>query len=386
MVQSDCRFFNGYKPCGKSPVCDANCSSRNIPRTRLLIIHLGAMGAVVRSTALLAAIHRKFPAAHLTWVTQAPMHLLLMNHPLIDRVLTTSLEDQLALRALEFDAAFVVDKSLAASGLLRSTSADLVFGFVADARTGGIAPATAHAEELWRLGLDDHQKFFVNKKTENQLIHEALDLGPYLRDDYDLRLSREEEFEAQARHRLWSLRSDQPVIGFNTGCGPLMPAKKWTVDFHRQVIEKLLAQGHRNLVLLGGPEDRERNEAIGLGLPVIQSETSRGVRDGLQSLAACDLIVTGDSFGLHLGISMKKFMIAWFGPSCAHEIELYGRGVKLMTEASCSPCWKRHCAKDKMCYDQIQIRTIEEALAEGFNWWTAQVPASQPQTLDVNPI
>jgi len=314
------------------------------------------------------------------------MHLLLTNHPLIDRVLTTSLEDQLALRALEFDAAFVVDKSLAASGLLRSTSADLVFGFVADARTGGITPATAHAEELWRLGLDDHQKFFVNKKTENQLIHEALDLGPYLRDDYDLRLSLEEEVEVQARHRLWSLRPDQPVIGFNTGCGPLMPAKKWTVDFHRQVIERLLAQGHRNLVLLGGPEDRERNEAIGRGFPVIQSETSRGVREGLQSLAACDLIITGDSFGLHLGISMKKFMIAWFGPSCAHEIELYGRGVKLMTEASCSPCWKRHCAKDKMCYDQIQIRTIEEALAEGLNWWTAQVPASQPQTLDVNPI
>jgi hypothetical protein len=53
-----------------------------------------------------------------TWVTQAPAQHLLSGISDIDRVLTLSPEDQLQLRALQFDAAFVIDKSLTASGVL----------------------------------------------------------------------------------------------------------------------------------------------------------------------------------------------------------------------------------------------------------------------------
>jgi heptosyltransferase-2 len=354
------------------------------PRVRILLVHLGAMGAVVRSTSLLAAIKRKFPSSHLTWVTQAPMHLLLQGHPRIDRVLTTSLEDQLALRALNFDVAFVIDKSLAASGVLRMTQADLVYGFVADPHTGAILPATPAADELWRLGLDNDRKFFVNKKPETQLQIESLELGPFQRDDYDLPLSSSEEAEVKRRHSLWSLRSDQPVIGFNTGCGPLMPAKKWTIEFHREVLQTLLGQGLRNLVLLGGPEDEERNGRIGAGLPVLQSACRSGLRDGLLSVGACDLVVTGDSLGMHLAIARKRFVIAWFGPSCSHEIDLYDRGVALKTTLGCSPCWKRRCAQNEMCYDHISREELQRAFERGLDWWnrtTQHPPQVHPSPL-----
>lgn len=373
---TDCRFFNGYKPCGRNQLCDSNCAHRDIPRTRLLIIHLGAMGAVVRSTALLASIRRKFPSSHVTWVTEAPMQTLLSQDPWIDRVLTTNESDQLILGALEFDAAFVIDKSLKAVGLLRKTQADLVYGFTADSRTGAILPATEAARELWELGLDDHRKFFVNTKAETQLQVEALELGPFRRDEYRLFLTADEEKEVSRRRALWSLQKDEPVIGFNTGCGPLMPNKKWTVEFHRQVLQRFLNQGHRNLVLLGGPEDRERNLQIGQGLPVIQSLTDKGVRDGLQSLDACDLIYTGDSFAMHMAIARKKFVIAWFGPSCAHEIDLFDRGVKLQANVPCAPCWKRHCAQNQMCYDHVSLEQIEDAHAKGRAWWTQAVRSS----------
>jgi len=338
------------------------------------MIHLGAMGAVVRSTSLLAAMKRKYPSSHITWVTEKPMHLLLADHPRIDRVLTTSNEDQLALRALEFDMAFVIDKSLTASGLLRLTKADLVYGFQADPATGAILPATAAAEELWQLGLSDHQKFFVNQKPETQLLVEALELGPHHRDEYDLPLAYRDREVTQRRQVNWRMQSDQPLIGFNTGCGPLMPAKKWTVEFHRLVLKHLLGLGYVNLVLLGGPEDEERNRAIAQDLPVIQSPTRNGVRDGMQSIAACDIVVTGDSFGMHLAIAMRKFVIAWFGPSCAHEIDLFERGVALKAAVPCSPCWKRHCAKTQMCYDQVSVIEIELALEKGRDWWTQNSP------------
>lgn len=376
MPITDCRFFSGYKPCGKNAACDASCPHRDVPRTRLLIIHLGAMGAVVRSTSLLAAMKRKFPSSHITWVTEAPMHQLLKTDPWIDRVLTTSEPDQLTLSALEFDVAFVIDKSLTAMGLLRRTNADWIYGFTHDAHSGAILPATEAARELWELGLDDHQKFFVNRKSETRLQIEALELGPFRRDEYRLFLSAAEAAESADRGRLWRVRADQPVIGFNTGCGPLMPAKRWTVEFHRQVLEKCLQQGLRNLVLLGGPEDEERNRRIGEGLAVIQSPVKNGVRDGLQSVQACDLVVTGDSFAMHMAIAMRKFVIAWFGPSCAHEIDLYDRGLQLRAQVACSPCWKRHCAQDQMCYDRVSLQQIEDALAKGSAWWSQPTQSS----------
>jgi heptosyltransferase-2 len=340
------------------------------------------MGAVVRSTSLLAAMKRKYPSSHITWITEKPMHGLLNDHPRIDRVLTTSNEDQLALRALEFDIAFVIDKSLTASGLLRLTKADLVYGFLADPATGAILPATSAAEELWQLGLDDHQKFFMNQKPETRLLNEALELGPHRRDEYDLPLSLRDREVITRRQINWRLQTDQPIIGFNTGCGPLMPAKKWTVEFHQKVLKHFLSLGYVNLVLLGGPEDEERNREIGKGLPVIQTQTRNGVRDGLHSIAACDLIVSGDSFAMHLAIAMKKFVVAWFGPSCAHEIDLYDRGIALRAAVACSPCWKRHCAKTQMCYDQVPLQEIETAVEKGRDWWTLNNPQNpSPQAL-----
>lgn len=372
MAVRDCRYFNGYKPCGKNAICDQSCPHQDrVTGASILIIHLGAQGAVVRSTSLLPAIKRKYPRSRVTWVTEAPLHHLLTGHPSIDRVFTTSFEHLTELRALHFDVAYVIDKSLKASGVLRQTRAEAVHGFVADPYSGAIEPATSAAEELWRLGLSDELKFHVNKKSENQLLIEALDLGEFQNDEYSLWLSNEEKAVARQRAMEWRRDVARPIIGINTGCGPLMPAKKWTVEFHREIIRALKKSGERNIVLLGGPDDQERNQTIARDLDIVQSPTGKGLRDGTISVAACDVILTGDSLGMHLGIAMKKFVVAWFGPSCAHEIELYGRGVKLMAEVNCGPCWKRVCHKEIMCYDRVPMEKILQAVRQGHQWWSS---------------
>lgn len=330
-----------------------------------MIVHLGALGAVVRSTSLLRAIKRKFPASAITWVTDAPAHLLLQGHPLIDRVLTTQEKDMLQLSALEFDAAFVIDKSLKAVGVLKRTQADLVYGFTADPRHAAILPATPAAQELWELGLDNHKKFFVNKKSETQLMIEALELGPFKRDEYFLPLNAEEEKIRALRKSQWSRENKKFLVGFNTGCSDVIAAKKLSVAFQRKLIQNLQSNPDVEIVLLGGPEDTERNRQIAEGLNIISSATDSGLRDGLISVAACDLIVTGDSLGMHMGISQQKYTVAWFGPTCAHEIDLYGRGEVILSSAPCSPCWKRVCSQSTMCYDQISENEFMSAIDKG---------------------
>lgn len=361
----ECRHFRGDRPCSRATQCDEACSSLEVPGSRLLLIHLGALGAVVRSTSLLAPLRRRFPKAHLTWVTDAPAHHLLQTHPGIDRVLTTSEADLLQLSALEFDVALVADKSLKAAGVLRRTQADLIFGFVAEPRTGAIIPATEHAQELWQLGLNDHQKFFVNGKTETQLLTEALALGPWRRDEYHLPLTAPEKQMQGFRHGQWSRQGRQAVIGLSTGCAATIPAKKMSVENHRELLARLRSWSDVRVVLLGGPEDQQRNAAIAEGFDVVLSPMDRGLRDGLVSVAACDVIFTGDSLGMHMSISQAVWTVAWFGPTCAHEIDLYGRGEKIMTKAACGPCWKRTCHKDVMCYDLVDLDEVLAALRRG---------------------
>jgi heptosyltransferase-2 len=365
MLMTGCRHFNGYKPCGKSLDCTSTCAHLNIPKVRVIVIGLEALGAVVRFTTILPAIRRKYPDCHITWVTQAPAEQILLHHTQIDRLLTTTQNDLLALSALTFDIAFVLDKSLKSSGILKQTTADLVFGFIADSYTGAIMPATSAADELWEIGLNDQKKFFENQKSEAQLICESLELE-YKRDEYSVHFTDLELKDIEHRKKSWSAYGET-LIGINTGCSGVIPYKKLSIESHRILIKKLMSMTGVRIVLLGGKEDTIRNQQIGQGFDLVQSETDQGLRDGMKSIAACDVIVTGDSLGLHLGVALKKWVVAWFGPTCAHEIDLYGRGSKILAKVECGPCWKRTCQKEVMCYDLVDINELHKAVLVGVN-------------------
>lgn len=369
MVSINCRHFNGYKPCTKNLDCGNSCSFRDPVEERILVIHLEALGAVLRATSILPSIKARYPKSQITWITQAPAHHLLLNIPAIDRILTTKEQDLLALRALSFDMAFCIDKSLKATGLLHvAKSVKEVRGFIAN-DIGGIIPANVEAKELWELGLSNNKKFFQNNKTECQLLVESLALGRYepKTNEYQVFLSEEESRVAEERKFKWS-QGNKKVVGINTGCSPTIPYKKLSVEGHRSLINEILSIGDVSVVLLGGPEDTERNQAISAGLDVFLSPTDMGLRDGLSSVMACDIVISGDSLGMHMAIGLKKYVVAWFGPTCSQEIELYDRGEKILSAASCSPCWRRSCHNSVMCYDLVKISSFKEAVKRGISW------------------
>lgn len=359
-MKMDCRFFTGTKPCGFNLQCDAHCTTYQPVRMRILLIHLGALGAVVRSTSLLKSIHEKYPQSHLTWVTEASAQPLLLGHPRIDQVLTLRMEDLLTLSAQTFDIAFVIDKSLKAAGVLKWTEARKVFGFVTDPLTGAIVPANSEAEELWQIGLSNQKKFFENKKPETQLIAEALQL-PYCRNPYDLPLSVAEKFEVRKMRQEWG-STGAVIVGINTGCSPEISAKKLTVEKHRELIREILKIEDTKVILLGGPEDTKRNQEISQGLKVINTPTEKGLRAGLCAVSACDIVFSGDSLGMHMALSQNIWTIAWFGPTCAHEIDFFDHGIAIKSELSCSPCWKRTCSQSVMCYDDLSIEKVMESI------------------------
>ena len=376
MAELSCRHFNGYKPCGRSLDCRAShCKAYEPIGCKVLVVGLGAMGAVLRATSVLPGIVRKHPGAHITWLTEKISSALLLENPLIDRVAMLDFSSLLKISGEQFDLVFVMDKDQRIGGILHQVKAKKVMGFKKDSAGLGIVPANPEAEELWQLGLSDQKKFFENTKPETQLLYEAFGLGEFQRDPYVLKLTDYEIAEASRRRGKW-LSGKRFVVGLNTGCSALYPNKKLRVATQRELIVRLQRRfSDVSIVLLGGPEDSQRNAEISKGLKVICSPTDRGLRDGLISTQATDLLLSGDSLGLHMGIALRKWCIAWFGPTCAQEIDLYDRGQKVLSQATCQPCWKKVCHKDVMCYDLVELSQILDAVERGLS--QCELPSSK---------
>jgi heptosyltransferase-2 len=252
-----------------------------------------------------------------------------------------------------------VDKSRRSGAFTMGLKAATKLGFGINAN-GAIIPLNPEAEENYRLGLDDHLKFKVNTKTVAQLQCEQFSLE-YRRDPYVLVLSPEEQEFCAAYRAEHGLDRAGLVVGFNTGCSELYPNKKLTIDQHVAIIERLSSVPGIRLVLLGGPEDTVRNAEIErrVGKKVLNTPTTDGVRRGLCYINVVDLVISGDSFGMHASIGLGKHVLVWFGLSTWTEIDLFDRGAKFIPEGLfCAPCWKRACPYGLECISMVDLDSI----------------------------
>ena len=359
----DCRLFTGYKPCKYKRPC-AGCPHYDQVQTRVCVVSLEALGAVLRSTVLLEPIHRKYPGAHITWVTYPSAKALLDNNPLIDRLLVVDGKTSQVLDHLQFDVLMAVDKSIEAGALAERIHAKEKFGF--GLTTGGvIRPLNAEAAYQYNVGLDDHLKFKVNQKAETEQITDSMAM-PWKRDEYVLGLSEDEKKELALRRSQILQPGTKGIIGYNTGCSLLFPYKKFTVERSIEVIRMWRTEfPDYTVALLGGREDSERQqqmkEAFKDDRCVVNTPTGEGLRSGMLWMGAADMVLSGCSLGMHIAIALKKHVIAWFGVSCLQEVDLYDRGERIQSAVTCSPCWRKSCTNEPKCYNRVEPEVIRDA-------------------------
>jgi len=356
-----CKRFTGYKPCYPDHNCWTDGCKDNIAiGTKILIINFDAMGDVLMTTAQLPALKRKYPESTIHWVTLNNAAPLLANNPLVDQVFIYNSESLSIILQIEYDLVLNVDKSQRSCALLNSVNAKRKLGFGLN-KNSKIIPMNEGAHYNYNLGMDDHLKFKINRRTGQDYLAETFELD-YQRDDYIFHFTDEELEFIQQYKKANCIKEKDFMVGFNTGCSLLYPNKKMTIEQHVYLIEKLLSleKGFK-IVLLGGPEDTERNQVIysRFSGKIINTPTNLGVRRGACFENLPDIVVTGDSFGMHLAIALKKYVIAWFGVSCWTEVDLYDRGIKLYQDnLFCSPCWKKECPYDLECIKMIDLDKI----------------------------
>ncbi len=325
---------------------------------RILIVKLAAIGDVLRTTPLLSGLKRAYPQSHITWIVDKEAFPLLQNIALIDRLLPLDYPSLLPLEQETFDLIIGLEKETRGAALVSKFKGREKKGFGLGPK-GNIFPLQKNSEYAYLLGLDDELKFFRNKKTYPELIFEVAGLD-YRQDEYLLDLSPEDQAFASEFAGRKGLKKGERVIGLNTGAGDVFVNKAWTMEGYLRLIRRLRREPRVRLLLLGGPKERERNSRILRrskgGVIDAGCENTLGQFAALVGL--CDAIVTGDTITLHIAIALKKKVVALFGPTCAQEIELYGRGGVVVSPLSCVPCYRRRCAVSPNCMEAIEPEEV----------------------------
>jgi lipopolysaccharide heptosyltransferase III len=364
-VRYDCRHCTGYRPCGINPVCEG-CEACDPVSHRILIIKLGAMGDVVRTTPVLTAVRREWPGAHVTWITEACCRDLLKNNPLIDRLLIWGFEAITLLEAMRFDLVLNFEKDFAALALGERVEAAERRGYRLTT-TGAVGIADERAGYALRLGIDDNLKFHVNTKSVQQVACEMVGLEW----EGDLCLF---EADPAAEAKRAAFESAHPavqgrtLIGVSTGCGPGYPTKRWTIENVIGLLARLSSRPSTEVILLGGGRERGFNGEI------LERADGRVIDGGCDNtfdeyvglLMACDAIVSTDSMPMHLAVALGKPVVALFGPTTPREVALGPCSEKVITEMDCSPCYLTSCPKTDhggaLCMERMSPDLVIDAL------------------------
>lgn len=353
----DCRYFLGDRPCKFKRTCEG-CDLYDPMGKRILIVKLGAIGDVLRTTPLLTGLKKTYPRSHITWVVDKEAHPLLKHNPRIDRLLLFDFPSTFPLELETFDLAIGLEKEPRGAALVSKVRAEVKRGFGL-APEGNVHPLNRASEYAFFLGLSDELKFHHNRKSYPELIFEIAELE-YGGEEYLLALAPEDIAFAEGFARKARLKEGEGVIGLNTGAGGVFANKAWTVEGYAELIKKLKGKAGIRLLLLGGPAERERNREILRrvkgGIVDAGCENTLGQFGALVRL--CDVVVTGDTTALHLAIAFQKKVVALFGPTCAQEIELYGRGEKIVSPLSCGPCYRRQCDLSPSCMEAIKADEV----------------------------
>ena len=368
-----CKRYTGYKPCIPYKNCLTDgCQNDVISNrigTKILIVALEGLGAVLSATTILHALKLKYPISTIHWITRENAQTILLNNPFIDKIFIWNDEQRMIVRNISYDVLINTDKSNHACAFSLEVKSRKKLGFILNT-DGIIIPVNKGALYNYSMGNDDQLKFRKNKRTGIDILHETCELK-FKKDEYVFRFSDEERAFIDEYRRSIKYDPDKIYIGFNTGCSPLFPNKKMTLEQHVKVIRRILVDQRAVIVLLGGQEDTERNIQILKSFSrddrkkIVATPTELGIRKGACFIDICDVIITGDSFGMHLAIALRKHVIVWFGVSCWTEIDLYGRGVKLFPKnLDCSPCWKKACPYNLECIDMIDLGHIHKLAME----------------------
>jgi lipopolysaccharide heptosyltransferase I len=334
--------------------------------TRILVVRLGALGDIVHTIPVAAALRRAYPAARIDWLVGAKHREILDLVPVIDRRLVIDDRDGspaasswLAairdLRQARYDVALDLQGLIKSALLTRLSGAPRVVGFSsAYARERLARLFYTHVYDPGRGGLYDP------RETRHVV---DINLGLLTRIGLTT-AAREFPFErvdsAAARQVLEQTRGRYALLN----PGAAWPNKQWPPARLAEVAVVLRDRHDLVSVAMWGPgEEPLARELVAAarGAAILAPETT--IADLVALARGAALMVSGDTGPAHIASAIGTPIVGIYGPTRpARNGPLAPYDVTVSRDAVCSCHHLRRCTRDRMCLLDIEVGEVAGAI------------------------
>ncbi len=328
----------------------------------ILIVKLGALGDVLRTTSLLTPLRRKYKEP-IYWLTSPEARPLLKGNPDIKGIFSHA--QKISLR---FDRVLSLEENKTAARCAQKVCCGQLTGVILKDGQLSYTPDSAPYYEMSLLNPNsaraDELKA-ANKKTYAEIWLDLLGL-PAPKNHEDIRpklfLNAQDRVEAKNLLRQHLIQAGE-AIGFNPGAGKRWPSKEIPIEKSRAIL-RALSRLKKPILLLGGKEEERRNKKIAKGFKNVFRPKSMPVRSFAGLIDLCSAIVTTDSLAFHIATALSKSAIVLIGPTSSAELDVYGHGEKLSSEKSCHCFYLKYCSQKNSCLNQISSLKIAQTVEQ----------------------
>lgn len=299
-------------------------------KKKILVIKLGAMGDVLRTTPILLGLKKRYPDSMIYWLTKEESLALLEDNPLIDKLLVYNTETILRLMYEKFNLLFNFEIDAPATLLANLAKSDQKFGYFFNEK-GFTSCYNKGAENYLKIAYNDKLKK-QNQKSYQEMMYETAELK-FEDQSYMLYPSSESEKYAQDFKKKNNFNDSDIIIGVNMAAGKRWQSKLWAKE---KIVEFVnLLSNHKNIkiLLLGGRSEKGFIETLLSELSSCPNLYSNNPDNSLHEFIGivnlCNAIITTDSLALHISLALKKPTIALFFCTPANEIKQEDNLIKI---------------------------------------------------------
>jgi ADP-heptose:LPS heptosyltransferase len=163
-------------------------------------------------------------------------------------------------------------------------------------------------------------------------------------------------------------------VGIIPGVGGKRGNRAWLPESYQQLIRAILADPQVKILLIGGPDEQALAEQLCQAVPEsdgrLENHCGRhGLTGTMRLLAACDVVIGGDTGPMHLAAALGRPLIGIYGPTAATRTGPLGTGPsQILTppeSLACWPCEQPTCplAGDNhlRCMQDIPVDRVSDA-------------------------
>jgi heptosyltransferase-1 len=341
----------------------------------IAIVKLSAIGDVIHTLPSLAALRRRFPDSHITWIIEEASSDLIHNHPYVDRVIVSRRKKWI--ENLKKNKG--VKETLGEIGTfvktLRDRRYDMMIDFHGLFKSAAIVLLSRAGRKIGYNSMQELSGLFLNEKIYEDMKKHAvdryLDLARYLGADvgtpeFLIPKGEENRLRIEMLLKTNKIEKERPFIAVNPVA--FWKTKLWEEKKFADLCDRITGELKTKIVFTGkGDTDKIERIQYMMNFHSANLGKQTTLRDLAYLYRLAGLVITTDSGPMHIAAAVGTPTIALFGPTDPARTGPYGQGHTVIRKnLPCSPCFQKEC--DTMqCMREITVDEVFEAVRKKIN-------------------